>query len=772
MKRIHAYCLVLVCLCCPAFADLASEIRIPDLPTADMRLSWQDFRELLKLIQPDQQPAATEKKKKPPTPWAFLDCVYQADATRDGEVRVDAVITLQVWEDDWVEIPVLGKGVALESATLDGESSFLTQKEDWYNLMLDQPGVHTLALTFYVASESNEGVVAFTFPAPATPVTRMTLQLALPEAQISSPVAASVQSRKTKDGLEADLVFRSAESIAVQWRLPAKALPPKPKVAAEPPRVACFSSTLATVSENHLACETLLQLNVLRGEVTRFLLRLPGDIQVMNVEGKGAEWTAKEEDGQQWITVSVNHSVTGDYPLGILYETPIPEGAANVSVPTLRVEEVLRNTGFIAIATRGNIEVEPLAENEGVQRVDVSDLPVALQVRSPTPIVHAFRFTQPDYLLALNYSRLEDVPVRVAGIDHARITSVLTDEGMLLTRATYFVRNHMKKFMRIELAPDAEVWGAQVAGQVVRPARSDDAGDEVNAILVPLIKSTEGRREMGAFSVDVVYAQQLADTHRWLESMAFEAPKTDILANRVEWEILVPEARAVYRTGGDLNPVARLSPIQVNQPGGKIPIEKGVAKLAPDGESTETIYRLREGIERFFITDINNPAASVGGTGEPRYDGKQDPDAPHRALPGTGSALTVAGVLPIRIEIPRAGHAHYFERLVVPQDTALSVQLDSYDARLRLQAARATGAAIMLAGLMAALLLWRLRTRQTDPRHTAVMLVAFFVLLTPAAYFGLITWKALALKWLIGMLLGGVVVLLRGAMHNGMREAV
>jgi prepilin-type processing-associated H-X9-DG protein len=36
-----------------------------------------------------------------------------------------------------------------------------------------------------------------------------------------------------------------------------------------------------------------------------------------------------------------------------------------------------------------------------------------------------------------------------------------------------------------------------------------------------------------------------------------------------------------------------------------------VADYAADGYAISTIYRLREGIARFFITDINNPAASA-----------------------------------------------------------------------------------------------------------------------------------------------------------------
>jgi prepilin-type processing-associated H-X9-DG protein len=51
-------------------------------------------------------------------------------------------------------------------------------------------------------------------------------------------------------------------------------------------------------------------------------------------------------------------------------------------------------------------------------------------------------------------------------------------------------------------------------------------------------------------------------------------------------------------------------------------IASSYAQLTPDqlhsnlGEGETTVYRLREGIERFLITDINNPAASARGQSE------------------------------------------------------------------------------------------------------------------------------------------------------------
>ena len=54
---------------------------------------------------------------------------------------------------------------------------------------------------------------------------------------------------------------------------------------------------------------------------------------------------------------------------------------------------------------------------------------------SPSPILLAFKYTEHPYLFAVDVRKLEDVPVRVASIDRAELTTVLTEEGMAITRA-------------------------------------------------------------------------------------------------------------------------------------------------------------------------------------------------------------------------------------------------------------------------------------------------------------------------------------------------
>ena len=63
-----------------------------------------------------------------------------------------------------------------------------------------------------------------------------------------------------------------------------------------------------------------------------------------------------------------------------------------------------------------------------------------------------------------------------------------------------------------------------------------------------------------------------------------------------------------------------------------------------DGDNY-TIYRLREGIERFFITDINNPAASATAQSELwiLYDGVSEEISQYNHIPGGSNVLYMDG---------------------------------------------------------------------------------------------------------------------------------
>jgi len=693
---------------------------IPDLPSANLQVSWSDFKTLLQQLQPPPPPPIAP----PPVPWSLNSTVFLADATTPNAVRIEAEYQVHVWAEGWNKIPLLGAEAALESALLDDKPSFLSVEKDQFVLLLDRPGAHVLKAVFHAPVATKEGIVSFGFPCARSSVSRMTLRLGIADAVVSAPAAADIRTQPSEGGMTADLVFRGGDKIDVSWRLPAKALPPK-----EPPRIACRQSTLDTVSERLIACTSLLQFDVLRGDTTQFTLRLPALVRVTQLEGAGTEWTTREEGDIQTIAVALNHAVTDHYEFTVAYECPIAESAASIALPHLEVLNMERQSAFLAVATRGPVETKAETPPTGVRRIDTNELPAALRMQSTDPILHAFVLDETAAPPALDLRRLEEVPVLVADIEQARYESVVTEQGLMLTRAAWVVRNNLKKFLRVNLGPDVEVWGATVSGREVRPAR-ESADSPPGEMLLPLSKSNEAGRRVDSFPVELYYLRRLPMTHTWADTLVFETPKTDLTANRVAWEILLPAAQCVYRTFGDFMPVDQLSAM-VAVPSTAVTLKQGVASVAAPGAPAETLRRLREGMERMPAQRAPAPPAQTGL-----------------------APATVEGIQPVRLELPRVGESHCFERMLVPEGTALKLTLQVYDARLTMVVHALLRLAAVLFGLLAARRLWRRFTRPVQANTATAFVVLAFAAnaagLSPAAFAG---WTllgaaiALAIRW-------------------------
>ena len=60
-------------------------------------------------------------------------------------------------------------------------------------------------------------------------------------------------------------------------------------------------------------------------------------------------------------------------------------------------------------------------------------------------------------------------------------------------------RNNRNQFLRLAMPATAEVWSVAVGGNTVAPAK-----DEQGKLLIPLIRSARGGRELASFPVEIV----------------------------------------------------------------------------------------------------------------------------------------------------------------------------------------------------------------------------------------------------------------------------
>ncbi|MFA6242855.1 MAG: hypothetical protein WC655_18090 [Candidatus Hydrogenedentales bacterium] len=358
------------------------------------------------------------------------------------------------------------------------------------------------------------------------------------------------------------------------------------------------------------------------------------------------------------IDVKANCRVEDTYTLNIDYEVPYVDEVA--LIPEARALDVVRDSGYIGLSVRGNIEIQPSKTIQGYMRLDVSELPAELHRLSQSPLLLAFRGVERQRSLSADIRRFDDVAVPDSSIDAAVLTTLVTEDGMVVTRAVYDIRNSVRQFLRVTLDPNAEVWSAKVSGQVVKPGRDAVSG----AVVIPLFKSVEVDRRLGSFPVEIVYMQRIEPARGLRHAVRLAAPGTDILAGEVLWDVMLPRSRSLYGCDGDLrwNTKSPSFAFESGQPSRPRP---------RTASKKERVHRLREGVERFFLGDINGPGITLAP--DPgRYKGAPLPPAQVGTPP---TAAMVSGVLPVDIDVPLDGARYSFERVLAPQGKPLYIEL-------------------------------------------------------------------------------------------------
>lgn len=713
---------------------------LPDLPSATIQVGWTDVKGLV-----EQAQLPVPKEEGPPVPWTLGGAFYDVTVVSDTTAKISSRFDITVFQPKgWVQIPIVGDVVAPVSVILDGtETALVRGANKQLSLLLNEPGRHVLECVFFASCAPYEGSVTLSFPCTPTPVARMRLDAPFPNATVRAPAAASIAVEKTDAGVTAELAFRSTEIIEVSWTQPALVAEKKP----EETRAECQVATLAAAGERHVACRSSLMYTVLRGKADTFRFSLPSGVNILAVEGEGAAWTHTVEEAGQLVEVKVNHQIEDRYELQVRYEKPIDEQQTAVAIPALVTRDVVRTTGYIGVTAQGALELAPGPDIAALVRVDVSELPPTVRAMSANPILLAYKYTDGAYALSLDVHKLEDVPVRVASIDRAELTTVVTEDGMAVNKATYFVRNEVKQFLRVDLGEGVEVWGAEVGGRPVKPAKEPDS----NTVLIPLFKSVETNRRLDAFPVAIVYMERIPELGGLSQTLAFRTPATDILANEMEWTVLLPEGRRVYRSSGDLKPEEAR--------GGRAGSPESLLRQVISAQD-EQVYRLGEGIERFFITDLNNPAAALA-RGPRRYRGDPIESAEDKqAAVGEvqdairSADIAVAGVLPVRIALPVEGVPHRFRRVLAPQGEISVLRLYTFDARLRGVAAAGL---ILLGAVAGALLARRFKLQWPGSRSGLVVSAAVWVTLVIASVGLAANWRIIGITCL-AFLIGGAAV--------------
>ncbi len=341
--------------------------------------------------------------------------------------------------------------------------------------------------------------------------------------------------------------FTTGNPAASEWKLSVAAETVESWVRAEVVNVITVSDTLA-------AGRAIVRYDIQNAPVGEFRLKVPAAYQ--NIEITGANIRRRDQTGDEW-RVELQNKVNGTYLLTVTWEQPGNFKTNDLEVRGVQALGAERETGALAVLARPPLQVAAGKASEELVKIDARELPdwagvgdAAARVDGES-IVLCYRYVRPGYKLALEVKRFEDAAVLQALVDNVHLTTVVADDGQMMTEMALGIHNNGRQDLELELPAGATVWSAFVAGQPVRPTRRD------GKLLLPLERSGA---DGAPVSVELTYVN-LEKFPRRKGRVDLASPKLDMPLKNARWELYLPPDYEYGKFAGSMTHELEAAPV-------------------------------------------------------------------------------------------------------------------------------------------------------------------------------------------------------------------
>lgn len=610
-------------------------------------ITVDEYRALrLKAYPPEPPP------DPPPVPVTLTRADYDLRVNGDsigGHTR----LTVDVLKDGWVAVPIPA-GFLVRAARVDGRPVSLVG-DATPHVLFSRIGRAVITLDVVIPLTIAGGSESLTLDSGWTSVSRVAL--VVPRTDIDLTVSGGVLAERPADPEKPWVAYASiSKPLTMTWK---KRVEDARQTQAMRFR-GSVTETVGLGEETGLVTANV-RLEVTQGVASGVSLTLPDALIVNQVSGPlVGDWEFKPGA----LKIAFLEPCSTQTTLSINAEMLIAR-EGKLAVPLVRLTGAERETGGVAVEVLGAGEITE-RQPHGLDPADPGDLGDGLANRA-TPSMIAFRYRPQDGTsdrgLIVNVLRYTPQAVLVANIEEARYDALVGEEGKILVRARYAVRNNQRSFLGLLLPERATLWSTAVAWRPLRAGAAPGGG-----LLIPLLKGRTGE-ETPPFVVEVIYAQR---TEPWTDD------------GRVR--LLLPTL--------DL-PVARTGLTVHYSPRFKVKPEPGAFHATSDGGAfTEAIQRDDEVAGRYgYETEGAAGGGIVGGVVGGLPDAPAPPPAAsspaaRRADAPAASAdklisdfrkqaagRSVAGVLPVRAVFPRFGQTVFLASELTEEGRAASVEI-------------------------------------------------------------------------------------------------
>jgi len=281
-------------------------------------------------------------------------------------------------------------------------------------------------------------------------------------------------------------------------------------------------------------------------------LQLPEGADNVDITAVDLKSKDEDKDNKGLWTLTFQAKRKGQIRVNISFQIKMDKEADRLVYTGLRALDVKQERGYVAVAPRSDLEVNAAEESKGVRPIDEREIPSDYTRGITGSMALSFRYPAAPFELHLSMVRREPAEVLVAVIGSCRLSTMITEDGNLITDAVYTMRNLRKQYLELVLPAGARIWHAYVDSKQKTPVTSRKNGETVT--MIPIIGHGRNQQE---FTVRLRYSYPV-DPLGSFRRLQMKVPQTEIPALRVGWELALPEDYVVVRSWGTLSRVDRL----------------------------------------------------------------------------------------------------------------------------------------------------------------------------------------------------------------------
>ena len=625
--------------------------------------------EFIKLVNQMQAPSLISTT----LPFDFLvtKAMYSGKILDGGSSFTANFVVHVLRKNTYLRVPILPLSMGLENVTINGVQTLVVSDNGYHSIILAEPGEYNVTATFSLKSQVGSGPNKIDFSILPTPITLLKFDIPQGNLDVEIPQAQKMQVSSVGKVTSVTAVLSQGSYVSIRWRN-------KTTITEKiPPKLYAELNHLISIEDDALKVSTDINLNILYSEINEVQLAIPANMNILSVSGEGVgEWQETTKQGRHQLRIPFTYGKKGSVWLRVMLETALTESGLTNEFSGIQVLDAVRETGFMGIELNTSAEVI-IAESKGLEPVAVQKLPMQLINQSTKPLMFGFKNLKQPYSLIMDIKKHTKVAVPMATISSANVVTLFTEDGKIVNRLIYQVRNNAKQFLIINVPSDADVWSVFVDGKPVESSMDSDG-----RLLVPLIRSRVNGEQLETFPVELIYCTVKAK-FAWLNSRESSLPAVDLLVSQLFWSVYLPNDYNYHRFTSTLEMEEMIRTMNILSTRDRRYNEEAMRELsqvevnAPAVAVADQLKKAYEGKElgsTFKNVPMKDDEILRQFNAELEFGGRMERLAMDAAQ-GAISGGQATGVLPIQIRIPTNGQVYRFAKTIIKPEDPLSFKV-------------------------------------------------------------------------------------------------